>query len=106
MSQELPELRELYNRLGRRPLSRGWAKMEIFLGLATAGVGGSCSIYALSHEPAPAFPVIGWALFVLGGYLTLAGHRSLLYQSSNEQTAYLTAVIRERDKVPHEHPDQ
>ena len=34
------------------------------------------------------------ALVVLGGYLALAGHRSHLYQSQNELTAYLTEELR------------
>jgi hypothetical protein len=32
-------------------------------------------------------------LFVLGWYLALAGHRSHLYQSNNELTAYLAEQI-------------
>jgi hypothetical protein len=36
----------------------------------------------------------GLALFVLGGYLALAGHRSHLYQSHNELTTYLVREIR------------
>ena len=34
------------------------------------------------------------ALVVLGGYLALAGHRSLLYQSNNRLTAHLAELIR------------
>jgi hypothetical protein len=106
MHQESPELRELYTRLGLRRLSRTWAKLEILLGLAAAGAGLLCGISALTQVSVQwAFLGAGWSLFVLGSYLALAGHRSHLYQSSNELTAYLTAVIRERDKVPHEHPD-
>ncbi|MGF1581726.1 MAG: hypothetical protein ACFCD0_20545 [Gemmataceae bacterium] len=33
-------------------------------------------------------------LFILGGYLALAGHRSHIYQSQNDRTAYLMELIR------------
>jgi hypothetical protein len=33
-------------------------------------------------------------LFILGGYLALAGHRSHIYQSNNELAAYLAGEIR------------
>jgi hypothetical protein len=36
----------------------------------------------------------GLALFVLGGYLAMAGHRSHLYQSNNQLAAYLANEIR------------
>jgi hypothetical protein len=36
----------------------------------------------------------GLALFVLGSYLALAGHRSHLYQSQNKLAAYLAGLIR------------
>jgi hypothetical protein len=40
------------------------------------------------------------ALFVLGSYLTLAGHRSHLYQSQNDLTCYLIESLRSaKDKT-------
>jgi hypothetical protein len=85
--------------LDYRPLFRGWAKIEIVLGLGAGGGGLLLASWAVSRPVVEwAYAAVGWALFVLGGYLALAGHRSHLYQSSNEQTAYLTAVIHERDK--------
>jgi hypothetical protein len=86
---------ELHRRLGYRKLSRGWAKAEILLGLCAAGAGMLLGI---------AVPGFGWeplaalALFVLGGYLALAGHRSHLYQSAGEQFVVLVEEIRKLDK--------
>ena len=39
--------------------------------------------------------VVGLVLFVLGGYLVLAGHRSHLYQSDNEHLLLLIQEIRQ-----------
>jgi hypothetical protein len=53
--------------------------------------------YAIAFEPQEASwlqAAAGLILFVLGGYLALAGHRSHLYQSSNELTAYLAELVR------------
>ncbi len=87
-------LAELHEHLGYRPLNRTWAKLEVLLGLSAAGIG-----LMLAHAASTGSEVLwgaaaaGLALFVLGGYLALAGHRSHLYQSSNEQTAYLAGLI-------------
>jgi hypothetical protein len=88
-------LRTVLAALGYRPLSRIWAKMEIFLGLGTLLAGLLLSIASTVKEPleVPAL-LCGSALFVLGGYLTLAGHRSHLYQSSNERLVLLIEEIR------------
>jgi hypothetical protein len=87
------------SRLGYKPLSRGWAKIEIILGLGAVGGGLLLGSWAFSRPVVEwAYGAVGWALILLGGYLALAGHRSHLYQSTNEQTAYLTAVIHETDK--------
>jgi hypothetical protein len=90
---------ELLARLGYNPLSRTWAKVEILLGLTAFGIGVLLGQWTLSRPAAE----IAWglaaaalALIVLGGYLTLAGHRSHLYQSSNERTALLIEEIRRR----------
>src|SRR5262245_25379545 len=83
--------------LGRKPLSRTWAKIEIVLGLGAAGAGLLLGHWELSRPTAEVqwgLAVAGLVLFVLGGYLALAGHRSHLYQSSNETTAYLLEEIR------------
>jgi hypothetical protein len=91
-----PNLRDLHARLGYRPLNRTWAKLEILLGLGAAGGGLLLGGSALRGPAADWLPAVaGWALFVLGGYLALAGHRSHLYQSANEQTAYLADVLRQ-----------
>jgi hypothetical protein len=85
-----------------KPLNRTWAKVEIFLGLGAAGVGlflGHWALFRPLVEPAWDLVATGLALFVLGGYLTLAGHRSHLYQSLNEQTALLIGKL---DGAPHE----
>ena len=84
---------DLYTRLGYRRYGLVWPKVEIVLGLAAAGVG---LLLGLRNSAAmdAALTTAALLLFVLGGYLTLAGHRSHLYKSSNEQTAYLAEEIR------------
>jgi hypothetical protein len=82
---------------GYRPLSRTWAKVEILLGLCTAGSGLLLGDWVMSRSAAEldwTLAAGGLALFVLGGYLAMAGHRSHLYQSNNEQTACLIDEVR------------
>lgn len=85
---------EILARLGYRRLNRAWAKLEILLGLAAAGGGLILGQYAVSQP-------VGWelaaalSLFTLGGYLALAGHRSHLYQSSNERLTFLLEEMRQ-----------
>src|SRR5262245_23821781 len=81
---------------GRRPLNRTWAKVEILLGLSAAGIGlllGDWQVSRPAAEVEWALVAAALALFVLGGYLALAGHRSHLYQSSNDTTAFLIEEI-------------
>jgi hypothetical protein len=90
-------LSHFHSELGYKRLSRTWAKMEILLGLAAAGIGVYVGFWLFSPyraEVAWGLVVGGLGLFVLGGYLALAGHRSHLYQSSNELTARLIKEIR------------
>jgi hypothetical protein len=91
-----PLTAELHQRLGYRRLSRGWAKAEILLGLLAAGTGLLLGQYAVA-QPSPSWELAaaGLGLFVLGGYLALAGHRSHLYQSANERLALLVEEIRQ-----------
>ncbi len=94
--------RQLHEDLGYKPLHKMWAKAEILLGLLGAGSGillmlrWACQkevvITMASWEPF--VPCAGLVLFILGWYLALAGHRSHLYQSLNEHTAYLLEQIR------------
>jgi hypothetical protein len=97
-----PDLSDLYHRLGYKPLNRAWAKLEILLGLTAAGAGLMLGHWPLSRSPVAGELVLvlgGLALFVLGSYLALAGHRSHLYQSANERTAYLAEILRhDKDK--------
>ncbi len=91
---------ELHARLGYQRLNRTRAKLEILLGLVVAGAG-----LFLGDRAAAAgewtLTAAALALFVLGGYLAMAGHRSHLYQSSNELTAYLADEIRHsKEKGP------
>jgi hypothetical protein len=87
-------LAELHEHLAYRPLHRSWAKLEILFGLSAVAVGIFLgpSIWAGGEIVWP-MAAAALALFVLGGYLAMAGHRSHLYQSSNEQTAYLAGLI-------------
>jgi hypothetical protein len=87
----------LHAALGHRRLSRAWAKIEILLGLSAAGSGIFLGGWSLGRPEIPwPFVAGGLALFVLGGYLAMAGHRSHIYQSNNELAAYLAETIRER----------
>ena len=81
----------LLRETGLRPLNPLWAKLEIVLGLAAVGVG----LLVMVRGPAAAEVLAaGVLLFVLGGYLALAGHRSHLYQSNNRLAAYLAELVR------------
>jgi hypothetical protein len=90
-------LSELHASLGYKRLNRTWAKLEILFGLLAVGAGSLLDGYWLVRaEPMTTwlFPAAGLTLFMLGGYLAMAGHRSHLYQSANERTAYLAEIIR------------
>ena len=84
------ELTALHEKLGRKQLSRTFAKIEILVGLCAV----SAAIWLATGILAP-------ALFVLGSYLVLAGHRSHLYQSNNETAAYLAGEIRALKQTEH-----
>jgi hypothetical protein len=90
-------LAEISKKLGYKPLNRLWAKAEILLGLTAFGAGVLLGHWTLGRAAEIAWEQVAGALalIVLGGYLTLAGHRSHLYQSSNELVAYLAAEIHE-----------
>src|SRR5689334_10144876 len=86
---------EVHDRLGYRRLNRGWAKAEILLGLTAAGAG----LFLLTHarlETSDALwsRLAGLALFVLGGCLAVAGHRSHLYPSSPDRLLLLVEELR------------
>lgn len=91
------ELSDLHAHLGYKRLNRVWAKLEILFGLSAAGAGLLLADWVLARSRADVewlLPFSGLALFVFGGYLAMAGHRSHLYQSGNERTAYLANIIR------------
>ena len=92
MTTSLESSRSAEQRLGRKRLSRAWAKSEILLGLAAGGIG-----VALLSQPLIDDTLLrntaGIGLFTLGGYLALAGSRSHLYQSANEHLTYLSELI-------------
>src|SRR6478609_6807557 len=95
-------LADLRVALGHRPLNRHWAKAEILIGLLAAGLGVLVGDWAVGRAEDVAWLTAGagLVLFVLGGYLALAGHRSHLYQSSNELAAYLAEEIRSSREAP------
>jgi hypothetical protein len=104
MTDKEQRVARLHQHLGHKPLNRTWAKLEILLGLTAAGLGLLLGAWSLAR-PAD---TIRWelaaaalALFVLGGYLALAGHRSHLYQSANELTAYLAELIQNLNAKGH-----
>ena len=86
-----------------RRFGRAWAKIELFLGLSAAGVGLFLGDWQLARGAVAVdwgLVAAGLALFVLGGYLALAGHRSHLYRSNIELKASLVEEIhRLKDKV-------
>jgi hypothetical protein len=76
-------------------LGRAWAKVEILLGLLTIGIGLFIGFGQLTSPKQYLSVAIGaLGLFVLGGYLTLAGHRSHLYRWNNRNTLTLIDEIR------------
>jgi len=84
------------NPLGYRRLSPYWAKIEIVLGLSAAGVGLFLDrLIQQPHHPNLIETLGQIGLFVLGGYLAMAGHRSHIYQSLNQQTAALLHEMRQ-----------
>jgi len=89
------ELEELHHALGHKPLNRTWAKLEILLGLFAFGMGVFLGVWAVTRiEISFGLVAASLVLFVLGGYLAMAGSRSHLYQSNNELTAYLVEAMR------------
>jgi hypothetical protein len=74
-----------------------WAKVEIFLGLFAAGLGLLLGNWSLTRQDIEwGLAAAGMLLFVLGGYLTLAGQRSHLYRSNIESTNRLNEAIQRR----------
>lgn len=109
MPHSKKELAALHAKIGYKPLNRMWAKLEILLGLGAAGGGLLLGEWTAVRETGALdwqLGAVALALFVLGGYLALAGHRSHLYQSNNELIAHLAAEIQElKDKgISNEHP--
>lgn len=85
-------LDELHHDLGFGRLNPIWAKFEIALGLFGSGAGVFLMILGIRQRGMDTnwmLIAVGLVLWILGGYLTLAGHRSHFYQSSNVLTAYL-----------------
>lgn len=85
-------LAEVRSRLGYQNRGLLWAKIEILLGLLAVGIAA-----ILAREPSWIQGTLAVLLLMLGGYLTLAGHRSHLYQCATEQTALLIEEIRRLD---------
>ena len=89
------ELDRLNAAAGFKRLNPLWAKLEILFGLIAAGCGLMLEMRATrSDEIHSPLAACGLALFVLGSYLALAGHRSHLYQSQNRLAAYLAGLTR------------
>jgi len=80
--------------MGMKPLNRSWAKLEIVIGLGVAVFG-----FKLLFVDSP----VSWAgglLAVLGTYLAMAGSRSHIYQSLNQQTAYIFQILDPASTTP------
>jgi len=89
-------LAEIRDRRQRAQPNRVWAKFEILLGSLGAAVGillGAWSVRGAELDLILALTSL--ALMILGGYLTLAGQRSHLYQSTFEQTGFLFDEIQD-----------
>ena len=80
-------------------LNSVWAKIEIVFGLLATIIGLLVSQRGMAVWPdeVSGLLVAGILLFVLGGYLALAGHRSHLCQSNNRLAAYLICKQRETE---------
>src|SRR5438067_2108326 len=81
-----------------QPRFGGWfAKVEVFLGLFAAAVGFLLSHWGMGTSLAQCDPFltgIATALFILGGYLALAGQRSHIYRSVMESEKSLRTMIQ------------
>jgi len=88
--RENPSLDRLRADLVLKRLDPIWAKVEVALGLFAVGA----ALVPLIASPDKFTLAGGLVLFVLGGYLAMAGHRSHLYQSNNLLAAYLADEIR------------
>jgi hypothetical protein len=79
-----------------------WPKVEIFLGLAAGHVGLAIGARAVLHPSTWPLPwmegAFSFLLFVLGGYLAMAGHRSHLYIFQVRTTAILLQEMRKGEK--------
>jgi hypothetical protein len=78
-------------------LGRAWAKAEILIGLTVLATGLFLGIWQLPDVLGTSkfgLFLAGLALFVLGGYLTLAGHRSHIYRWNNQNTVTLIDEVR------------
>ncbi len=78
-------------------LGRAWAKAEILIGLSAAGGGLLLGAWQLVSAPSDNNLVLvaaGLGLFVFGGYLATAGHRSHLNRWNNRNTVTLIDEIR------------
>ena len=82
MSNSIDPLARLHRELGLKRLNPWWAKAEIVIGLGAAAI----AIFA-PPDVIPAW-FVRVALFVLGFYFAMAGHRSHLYQSMNRLAAH------------------
>jgi len=96
MAADEVHLENVHTRLGLKRLSKTWAKIELLAGLTAAGLGlfaGDWAVARADREVNWEIAAGGLVLFVCGAYLALAGHRSHLYQSNNELTAYLAEKL-------------
>lgn len=101
-------LARLHRDLGFQPLSHWWGRGEMLVGLLCVAVS-VCMMLFLAVEALQGLgpkdtvadrffnstAIAAVALFTLGGYLTLIGHRRHLYESSNRLTAYLADLVRQ-----------
>ncbi len=90
-----PKLDRLHQDLGLKRLNPLWAKLEIVGGLIVVGVALLLGAFVVKADTfAPERAAAAVALFMLGGYLAMAGSRSHLYQSANLLAAYLAEQVR------------
>jgi hypothetical protein len=98
MAKKDKVLAQLRKALGHRPLTRPWAAAEMLVGLAAVGLGILLDLWVVGRQGEATSTWSGAAaalvLFVCGGYLALAGHRSHLFQSHHELADYLAQEIR------------
>lgn len=88
--------RTIEQEMGLKPLNKWWAKAEIVLGLFCVWLAMNFRLIHEFTERNDSAWLVSAGLFILGGYLAMAGSRSHLYQSANRQIEFLWRELKNR----------